>query len=105
MQPPQTQSKSDNFRIENFITVVDQFIISLHQWLHAYEGMSSRFSFLQKLDVLSSQDILTAASNLVDIYKDDLEACLGSDLVQFAPFVDAFKAERAAGVSRENFMY
>ena len=64
-----------------------------------------RFSFLQKLDVLSSQDILTAASNLVDIYKDDLEACLGNELVQFASFVDEFKAERAAGVSRENFMY
>jgi len=55
--------------------------------------------------VLSSQEILTAASNLVGVYNDDLDVCLGNELVQFAEFVDAFKDEQDEGVSRENFMY
>lgn len=49
---------------------------------------------------------MTAASNLVDIYKDDLDACLGNELVQFAEFFASFKDEQAVvDVSRENFMY
>ena len=29
-----------------------------------------------ELDVLSSQEILTATSNLIEIHKDDLDVCL-----------------------------
>src|SRR6218665_2555580 len=68
----------------------------------------SRFGCLRKLDVLSSQEILTAASNLVEVYilyKDDLDVSIGNELVQFADFVDAFKDEQADDVSREHFMY
>jgi len=38
-------------------------------------------------------------------YHDDLDDCLGNELVQFADFVDTFKDEQAKDVSRENFMY
>lgn len=100
-----TLTQSDTFRIENFLTVIDQFAISLQQRLLAYELVSGRFSFLQKLDELPPHEILTAASNLVDIYKDDLDACLGNELVQFAEFFASFKDEQAVDVSRENFMY
>ena len=69
--------------------------------LGAYEPNLSRFGYLRKLDVLSSQEILTAASNLVGVYNDDLDACLEIELVQFAEFIDAFKDEQDEGVSRE----
>ena len=36
---------------------------------------------------------------------NDLDACLGNELVQFVDFVDTFKDEQAQGVSRDNFMY
>ena len=100
-----TLTQSDTFRIENFLTVIDQFTISLQQRLLAYELVSGRFSFLQKLDELPPHEILTAASNLVVIYKDDLDACLGNGLVQFAEFFASFNDEQAVDVSRENFMY
>ena len=77
----------------------------LEHRLRAYELISSWFGFLRKLDVLSSQEILTAASDLVDVYNDDLDVCLGNELVQFADFVNVFKDEQAEDVSRENFMY
>ena len=77
----------------------------LEHRLRAYELISSRFGFLRKLDVLSSQEILTAASDLVDVYNDDLDVCLGNELVQFADFVNAFKDEQAEDGSRKNYMY
>ena len=51
--------------------------------------------------MLSSQEIPTAASNLVEVYNDDLDVCLGNELVQFADFVNAFKDEQTENVSRE----
>jgi hypothetical protein len=55
--------------------------------------------------VLSSQEILTAASTLVEVYNEDLDVCLGNELVQFAEFVNAYKDEQGEDVSKENFMY
>ena len=83
-QPQVIRSKSDIFRIENFLPVIDQFSMNLEQRLRAYELLSCRFNFLRKLDVLSADEILAAASNLVEVYKDDLDSCLGNELVQFA---------------------
>ena len=52
--------------------------------------------------MLSAQELLAAASNRVGVYKDDLDACLGNELVQFVDFVDTFKDEQAHDVSQEN---
>lgn len=55
---------------------------------------------------VTSKELLTAASNLVEVYnKDDLETCLGNDIVQFAHYVDAFKNEQAQDVSRGHLTY
>ena len=54
---------------------------------------------MRKLDVLSSQEIMTAASSFIEVYKNDLDVCLGNELVQFAEFVNAFKEEQAKDVS------
>ena len=48
---------------------------------------------------------MTAASNLVEVYKNDLDVCLGNELVQYVEFVNAFMEEQAKDVSRENFLY
>jgi hypothetical protein len=64
----------------------------------------------------SSQEILTAILNHDEVYKDDLDVCLGcllrNEVVQFAEFVVAFKDEQAevvlslklCTVSVHNFM-
>ena len=101
-------TQSEKFRTENFLPVIDRFITALEHRLCAYEtSISSRFGCLRKLDELSSQEIglLTAASNLVEVYEGDLDACLGNELVQFADFVNAYQEEQGEDVSRENFMY
>ena len=103
--PQMELTQSEKFRIDNFLPVIDQFIAALEQRLGAYELISSRFGFLRKLDVLSQEEIMAAASNLVEVYKDDLDKCLGNEFVQFTDFVDAFKDEQGEDVAREIFMY
>jgi len=98
-------TQSEKFRTENFLPVIDRFITALEHRLCVYETISSRFGCLRKLDEFSSQEILTAASNLVEVYEGDLDACLGNELVQFADFVNAYQEEQGEDVSRENFMY
>ena len=87
--------------LRNFLPIIDQFISSSEHFLGKYEFISSRFGFLRKLDVLSSQEILTTASNLVVVYNDDLDVCLGNELVEFVEFVNAFMDEQDEGVSLE----
>ena len=67
--------------------------------MHVYELNSSRFGCLRKLDVLSSQEILLAESNLAEVYKDGLGVSFGNELEQFADFVIPFKYEQAEDVS------
>ena len=102
------QTQSDKFRNENFIPVIDQFSAALEHRLVAYETklltQASPVGFLRQLDLLSPHELLAAASNLVGVSKDDLDACLGNELVQFVDFVDTFKDEQAQDVAQENFI-
>jgi len=75
-------SQSEKFRIDNCLPVIDQFSTSLEHRRRAYQLISSRFGCLRQLDVLSSQEILTAASTLVEVYNEYLDVCLGNELVQ-----------------------
>ena len=56
--------------------------------------------------MLSSQEILTAASNLVEVYKTTVMYASEMSLcMQFVDFVNALKDAPAAEVSADNFMY
>ena len=82
------------------LSVIDKFFSALEHRLGAYEFISSLVGLLSKLNVLSSEEILTAASNLVVVYNDDLDVCLGNELVDFVEFVYAFKDEQDKFFSR-----
>jgi hypothetical protein len=60
---------------------------------------------LAKLDSCSPDDIHQAARKLVDIYTDDLEDSLASELVQFSYFVKTLKDDKSEDISFEQFMY
>ena len=53
----------------------------------------------------SPEDIQNAARKLVEIYNEDLDQCLGSELIQFADFAQMFKDEEGDDIGREQFMY
>jgi hypothetical protein len=58
-----------------------------------------------KLELQSPEDIQNAARKLVEIYNEDLDQCLGSELIQFADFAQMFKDEEGDDIGREQFMY
>lgn len=104
--PEAVLSQSEKFRIENFLPVIDKFISSLEQRLAAYELVCSRFGFLSELEAHDPNDIQSAAKILVTAYSEDLDECLGNELVQFAEFVKLFKPnEQKNDTSAEQFMY
>ena len=105
-QAPESKlSAADKFRVTNFLPVIDQFVAELNKRLSSYEVICSRFGFLAKLDSCSPDDIHQAARKLVDIYTDDLEDSLASELVQFSYFVKTLKDDKSEDISFEQFMY
>jgi hypothetical protein len=75
-------------------------------FIAAYELVCSRFGFLSELEALDPNDIQSAAKILVTAYSEDLDECIGNELVQFAEFVKLFKPnEQKNDTSAEQFMY
>ena len=96
---------SQKFRVTNYIPVIDQFVVSLAHRLSAYEELCSRFGFLGKLESLSPVEIESSADNLVIVYKDDIEQCLGNELVQFVAFSNEFLKDADDNIGKEYFLY
>jgi len=84
-QTPEVElSPSDRFRTQSFLPVIDQLHQALTQRIKAYDTVSQRFGFLGKLNTMNDEEIQSAATDLVATYSDDLDDCLGNELVQFA---------------------
>jgi len=81
---------SQKFRIECYIPVIDQLVMSLTQRIAAYEKSESYFGFLRRLHSLSFEEIREHALKLIELYKDDLEEDLITELVQFKEFSKKF---------------
>lgn len=70
----------------------------------AYKEICDRFGFLQHIDKLSTEELRTAAKNLVGIYSSDIEDTLGDELIQFLPLMALFGDDKKQG-SIEQWMY
>lgn len=98
---------SDKFRIQSYLPVIDQFESSLQQRLEAYKLVDTRFGFLNKLDTFTNEEIIKAAQNLEEIYKNDIEDQLGNELIQFKAFYREFQKdyENEKVISQERWLY
>ena len=96
---------SQKFRVTSYITVIDQFVMSLAHRLSAFEELCSRFGFLGRLESLSPVEIESSADNLVIVYKDDLEQCFGNELVQCVAFSNEFLKDADDNIGKEHFLY
>jgi len=105
-QAEQAQSSpSEKYRVENFIPVIDQFIASLDQRLHAYKLMSGRFGCFGRLTKLSSEELSRAAKKLLDVYPNDMETSFPEELIQFTAFANIYADEEPNGISTKLFLY
>ena len=81
---------AEKFRVECYIPVIDQIVASLIQRIAAYEKTVSYFGFLRNLPNLSFQEVRKHASKVIELYKDDLEESLITELIQFKEFIKDF---------------
>ncbi|XP_030757412.1 uncharacterized protein LOC115883224 [Sitophilus oryzae] len=78
---------SDKFRIESYLPMIDKIISELEKRNKAYKEVSDIFGFFSRLSILSSEEIITKARNLILQYSDDLEDNLVQELLQFSAFL------------------
>lgn len=105
--PPAELTPRERFRVESFLPVIDQILVSLDQRITAYSVVNERFGFIRQLDKMSTNDIKHAAAKLVETYNSDLEDSLSNELVQL---VDLCKEHADfvtidTGISREQLLY
>lgn len=81
-------SDSDKFRVDCFLSVIDQIVSSLHERIATYEEVESIFGFLRKLNSLTllwynivKSVVKTISLKVIKIYKDDLEDNLIPELI------------------------
>lgn len=62
----------EKFRSENFISIIDQLIVSLTERIAAYKKICQRFSFLMTFEKLETFELQSVANYLVSNYLNDL---------------------------------
>ena len=61
----QNFTPSDRFRVETFNVIIDTVLVALSKRLEAYKELASLFGSLNRLNVLSAEEIHTKSKNLV----------------------------------------
>lgn len=69
-------SRSDDFRINIFYTILDSFCINLERRSQSYVNLNNRFGFLSKLHTMQLEVIAEKARELRSYYPVDLEDTL-----------------------------
>ena len=81
--------------MENFLPVIDKFVLSLQQRQAAYSRVCSLSVFLHDLDSVSAGCIEEAAAKVVSTYKSDLNPSLGIELIQFSQFLKLLENDQS----------
>ena len=83
-------SFKNTFKVNTFLPITDQFILSLDKRTDAYKALSDRLSFVSKFgqDTPNIDDLCSAAQNLAASYSNYIDkSLLGSELVKFNNFL------------------
>ena len=102
--PDTVIDERNDFKINSFHPVIDQFLVSLQKIITVYEESHSRFAFLKKLDTLTVEEITNNANNLCEIYTDDVDDNLRDEIIQFRLIFIRFIDEKDEDMSPELFM-
>ncbi|KAL4098982.1 hypothetical protein QTP88_023485 [Uroleucon formosanum] len=78
---------------------------SLTDKIKAYDIICKRFGFFSKLGIIETSELLLSATNLVNIYSEDLESTLGNELLQFNSLVNLRQKDCRKKESWELFLF
>lgn len=90
LQQPDHETARQNFKTSSFDSVLDTIDIELERRFQAYTHLSTKFGFLRKIHSLTPEQLRQAASQLADLYSDDLTHELSDELIHFAEYSKAF---------------
>lgn len=79
------------YKINEFLPIIDKLRICLEYRLSAYTAIEEKFEFLLKFKSLNSDEIAAAAGNLLNAYKTDLDENFGKEMIQFKEFIDGIE--------------
>ncbi|KAL7290655.1 hypothetical protein TKK_0015416 [Trichogramma kaykai] len=81
---------AEKFRIECYLPIIDKLVQSLDERLSAYREIESYFGFLRNLHTISAQELEERAQKLLELYPDDIDNNITSELLQFREFSKQF---------------
>lgn len=96
-------SQKEKFLSEIFLPVIDQLSTSLTDRIKAYDLICERFGFFCKLGNMEYSDLLFFATNLVNMYTENLKTSLGNKLIPFNSLVSLRQKEYRKEESWELF--
>ena len=108
---------SHKFCVHCYFPILDQIVQSLDHRIAANQVVSDRFGFLHRLQHLVYDEIIDAASKLIQLYNDDLYDTIVNELVQFKNLLQSVLSEsdsillrpnpnaKTTSVSQEQHMY
>ena len=102
--PEVVLSPSETFRTQSFIPVIDQFLSSLDKRIGAYKEIHDLFGFLSVFNELSTEKLREHAKALCNVYINDLEDNLATELIHFREFYSQYIFKKAEETSHERFM-
>lgn len=83
-------SDSDDYRINTFIRTIDTLTTSLVEKIAAYSDLDNTFGFLSRLPDLNLEEIKGHSQKVLEVYKEDLEENLTTELLFFKNYVKNF---------------
>jgi hypothetical protein len=93
----------DSFKVNTFLVILDRLRAELERRHNAYLNFKEKFSFLTRMDQLSTTKVIEKAQSLVQNYPNDLEDDLVQECVHFYSHVSSNKtAEKPESTSLFN---
>lgn len=86
-EPDCQLSGRDKFSTSVFTVVIDRLLAELDRRYHSYNDVQEKFGFLNTLPSISTQDLRSSASSLMQKYPMDLEGDFVEEAVQFRDFI------------------
>lgn len=85
------------FAVDVFSVIIDKLVAELDRRYESYNALNSIFGFLNKIHILSSQELRSAAAVLQKKYHSDLQEDFVDEIEQFKEFIRTKENKCAQG--------
>lgn len=77
----------ESFKTGTFLVIVDRLVVELQKRSESYDAFAQRFGFLLNLTATEDKTIVERSTDLLRVYKNDLQDSFPDECVQFKSFL------------------